>query len=551
MSSSSLPNIFSFDNYHAFIKAWFEARARMGRFTLGDFAALLGEAHRSFPHGVMATDRHQKKLKPQRARAWAAALGLGPDETTYLVTLAVAEGAAQEVALRTTRVEQQSDQARRERAIAHLQAAEAADQRLRDELAGWRRLHLRWGQGATAETLAAQVQAMRVEAAPLPRLLIRESTSWSMPPGWSAEGHHALGEALERLGREGADFRPLCRFYRLIQADDAELLPRIDSAFRQLAARLAGRFQTDHADQVVLLRMHMFPLTAPLQPRHAPPRAPTRSDWDIYDFDDHLVALRAWFAANPIPMSRYAELAGLRDRTLPRKVLEGEEALTPALALDFVRGMELSQDEDAYFVLLVAAARGDDEERSQAADRARAARTVAMAQRVRRDLMRLCRDWEHFVLFELTQVGVFRQDVSWLGALFRPPLPATELQRTLESLVRLGILTIGDDGRCLGNVQTLIAMTWGTRDQEVNAERHAGHQRLHARAGQDVAAPEEGACLIDLLLPLHPAQWAGVREELDHFAEDLLGLCQGTVRAPDRVFHIGIEAIPCTAGEGR
>lgn len=558
------PDIYEFDNYADFLRAWFLGRkAQDPDYSYRRFAKAANQANGTILEAVVAGRRN---LTPARAAEFLPELGLDPRAAARFLLLV-----------------------RRQRAEAQLghSAAAAGDgsrprgsrttaERIDRELAGLDRIE-RYRRSAppTPTTLPRLVRQLEQGSAFV-------FASASDREAWGRDDvtllkalHQARTESLGRVRNDpGCEDARQGRFLGLTQALAEVNVPRVEeevaSFVRELVAEFGGGSPSGRPFAVCL---DLFALTDRMRGEgHLPPPTTPQDDDGpplIYDFDDSRSFVDRWFhwrraqaimSRERFSLQTFAEEADLADRTLPSKIAAGRQGLTEPTARAFARGMGLDQDDEEYLVLLALHEAADSVEAPALLEAIRAARVLARSRKLRARTLRLFSDWYHFAIQEMAWCAGMPHDPSGVAAALRPRVEPASAASALRTLQDLGMLIREPDGSFAARDAALLALR-DLQSEALHPVLYAYHQAMHGLGGARLeelarSAPSRhapgahpasspgpaGATALVLSVPRSEA--GALQEALGAFSQRLLGFCGGLLPGADRVFQMNLHLLP-------
>ena len=271
---------------------------------------------------------------------------------------------------------------------------------------------------------------------------------------------------------------------------------------------------------------------------------------DLFDFLDYRVYLAAWFQWKKKTSPRFSHRGfvrrvGQKSPSLVVDLIAGRRRLTAAMVSPFAKAMKLRSEEARYLALLVDLERVTEPEKRNAVwEKISARRRFQAAHAIEGDSFHYLSDWAFPAIRELALRPDFRPDAAWIASTLRPQITRVHAQRALDALFDLGMLVANQDGRVEQADGAVV-----TPREVLGLAVHNYHQGMidRARAGiADFKSTERHytgvtVCVSESLIPQ-------IKDEINHFAERILEICDGSELPVERVYQIHLMAFPLSAG---
>ena len=265
---------------------------------------------------------------------------------------------------------------------------------------------------------------------------------------------------------------------------------------------------------------------------------------DVFDYLDYRAFLRDYYLDRKkrrgLSFRGFSKRAGLKSPNYLKLVIDGQRNLTDAMAERFARAVGLEGEGEAYFSELVRF----DQARSSAERGTHYAKITGFRQYRKARPLEVAHAAYHSTWYlpavrELAARPDFRDDPSWIAATLWPPISTSDAERALASLLELGLLVRGDDGKvCLG--ESLLST--GPEVQGVNVANY--HRMMLERAAQ--AIDDVPAALRDissLTMCLGQGGIARLKERIRRFRRELLEL-SAIEPCPEQVVQVNFQLFP-------
>jgi len=272
----------------------------------------------------------------------------------------------------------------------------------------------------------------------------------------------------------------------------------------------------------------------------------------VHVFTDYRAFLRAWFDAKKKSNPRFSHRAFVRraGRSSPSflaDVIEGRRNLSPTAISGFCRALSLDEDEAQFFRWLVHL---DQEPHPE--DKRRFWEKISTTRRFRnaRTLDDASFDylahWYHPAIREMAYLPEFRADPAWICERLQPQITEAQAHDALQTLERLGMLEVSEDGRC-----TLIEESVFSAPRKVGAiavyDYHQGMVKLGLDAMARFSSQERHFATVTTAVPI--SMLPTLKKELDTVLRELLERCEASSKqeAPERVIQINLHFFPLSA----
>ncbi|MCB9780988.1 MAG: TIGR02147 family protein [Alphaproteobacteria bacterium] len=267
---------------------------------------------------------------------------------------------------------------------------------------------------------------------------------------------------------------------------------------------------------------------------------------DITGYLDYRSFLRDWFEARKATNPRFSHRAfvrrvGQKSPSLLADVIARRRNLTPELTLAFAEAMKLDDEDQRFFVDLVALDQAaEPDERDAAFVRLSASRRFREARRVEGASYRYLSCWYIPAVRELVRRPDFRRDPAWIAGLLVPEIALDQAVEALEVLDDLGMLAQRDDGRWVQAEGAIV-----TPREVAGMAVHNYHQGMLRLARQAITrhkAAERHYMAVTVCIP--ESLMPELKAELNAMTERILERCDGADGDPERVYQVHLHAFP-------
>jgi len=267
---------------------------------------------------------------------------------------------------------------------------------------------------------------------------------------------------------------------------------------------------------------------------------------DLFEYSDFRTYLRDAYAArkaeNPAFSHRYiAQKAGFGSSGAFARILDGSRRLTMDAAVGIARIFRFNRAEKAYFEHLVLHNQSDGEAERRFFLEKLAEVRKSRVQEMRDSQLRLFEDWRHIAVRELLDLVEHRDDTAKLANLLSPPATTSQIERSLEILLALGLARPDEDG------------IWHKTDPVLTTPDDVVSQsvRQFQRSTMDLAKealerfPPQEREIATLTVSISDSMMERVKEKIRQLRREILEMAREDSR-PDRVHQINFQVFPLT-----
>jgi len=266
---------------------------------------------------------------------------------------------------------------------------------------------------------------------------------------------------------------------------------------------------------------------------------------NIFDFTDYREYLSAFFRTKKQTHSDYsyavfAERAGLKSRSYPRLVMTAKRNLTADLLPKFIKGLELSREEEEAFVALVNFCQASNlDSRRHWWERFLSLRPKnKYSQRVCDEYTFLARMAYPVLLILLRQPHAVH-DVKGLSHL--TGLAPHEVEEGIKSLQNLGAV------KKIGENFVVSPLSFETANDIPNIAIQTFHQNMLKRASESLSLPVQDREFRSILVPINAEELSYLKKRLRDICAEVDQMFSGIRPKSDRVYALNLNLIPMTS----
>jgi uncharacterized protein (TIGR02147 family) len=246
----------------------------------------------------------------------------------------------------------------------------------------------------------------------------------------------------------------------------------------------------------------------------------------VFDFEtlpDYLQALRMNYPGlrKPIPYAKWAKILGYSSTRSIEMVVQGRRSPSAAMLRGLSQTLLWTSSEFEYAQGLITLARLRKLGRSTAAIEKRLHDLHPRFNRryIGEEAANLLRNWWTGALYHLSESRDFRSDLKWMFEKLGRRIPIFYIQRSLDTLVVLGLLEVDADGQYRTSTQEALY----TPDDVPSDSVRAHHKQMLSRASealvsQDVSARE----FISFGMALDPASVPELKSRMREIRDQLV-----------------------------
>ncbi|OGQ08544.1 MAG: hypothetical protein A3G32_00075 [Deltaproteobacteria bacterium RIFCSPLOWO2_12_FULL_40_28] len=232
--------------------------------------------------------------------------------------------------------------------------------------------------------------------------------------------------------------------------------------------------------------------------------------------------------------------AGFASPNFLKRVMEGDRSLTPESIEKCIIALGLNKQEAEFFRYLVDYTQAGDQEKNQFLSKMVRSRKVAEISPLEKDRYEYYSSWYHPVVRELVVSNYYDGTPASLSVLIRPSLTESQVEKSIELLVRLGFIKKRGKGYC----QSSSLVTTGAESLEASLMHY--HQNLlklsHDLLPQIKPAERDVSALT---LGIAKGRLPIIKKKVQEFRMEILKLVADDLN-PEEVVLLNIQLLPVT-----
>lgn len=274
----------------------------------------------------------------------------------------------------------------------------------------------------------------------------------------------------------------------------------------------------------------------------------------VFEYTNYRLFLKDYYeqkkAESGFTYRDFAGLTGMNSTSWLLHLIKGTKNLSPETAARIAKALKLNRAESEYFELLVPFTQA----KTNAAKDQTYQRMLGLKRKLK--IVKLGEEqydyylkWYHPVIRSLVTKVDFGQDSGNpdYGALARclvPPIPAAEAKKSVKLLEKLGIISLGPDGRY---THANSVVSTGDEVASLNVINYHRQVSRLAEAAHDRASREERD-ISALTLGISEEDFKTIKARIQAFRKEIMELALGSKDA-DRVYQLNFQFFP--VGRGR
>jgi uncharacterized protein (TIGR02147 family) len=240
----------------------------------------------------------------------------------------------------------------------------------------------------------------------------------------------------------------------------------------------------------------------------------------------------------------FSQKAGFSSKSFVFNVIKGKKALSRASVVKLSLAMGLSKTESAYFENLVYFNHADTfAERNFYFEKLNAIHPVttdaSSARNLRKDQYEFCSQWYHVVIRSLIDLYPAIKDPQVIAKMIYPQITGKQVQKSIELLLRLGLIQEKEDGYYSICSRTL---STGPDIQSLAAQQfHLSSMEIASKALQNL--PRDIRNFSGLTLGISKEAYEKICNEIDSFQNRILAIAEDDKNS-SRVFQLNMHLFP-------
>lgn len=270
---------------------------------------------------------------------------------------------------------------------------------------------------------------------------------------------------------------------------------------------------------------------------------------NIFNYHDYRRFLGDYYsekkANNPsFSYQNFSQKAGFSSKSFVFNVIKGKKALSRSSVVKLSLAMGLSKTESAFFENLVYFNHSDSfAERNFYFEKLNAIHPVtteaSVARNLRKDQYEFCSQWYHVVVRSLIDLYPAINDPLVIAKMIYPQITGKQTQKSIELLLRLGLIEEKEDGTYSICSKTLSS---GPDMESLAAQQfHLSSMDIASKALQNL--PRNIRNFSGLTLGISKEAYNKICNEIDSFQNRILAIAEDDTNS-NRVFQLNMHLFP-------
>lgn len=272
---------------------------------------------------------------------------------------------------------------------------------------------------------------------------------------------------------------------------------------------------------------------------------------DVFDYLDYRAYLRDVYVAKKAASAAFSfrafsRRAGLRSPNHLKRVTDGERSLTREMAVRYANALDLVGDGASYFLALVAFNQAKTSlERNAAYEGLTGFRDYRRAHKLDVAHAAYHGKWYLPAIREMATRPDFEASAKWIARRLLPPISIAEAQRALATLLELGLLVEGADGRVTVGEAVI---TTGAETRGVHIGNY--HRAMMERAAASIElVPAPLRDISSLTFCVGDDGLRRIKARLQRFRQELVMLATQE-QDGEQVVQLNMQLFPLTTRRG-
>ncbi len=272
-----------------------------------------------------------------------------------------------------------------------------------------------------------------------------------------------------------------------------------------------------------------------------------RSKIQVFDYLDYRVYLRDWYAdrkanGRGFSLRAFSKEAGFNSPNFLKLVKDGDRNLTEKSIVPFIKGLQLTQQEEEFFRNLVFYTQADsEEEKKHFYEGMLRSRKFSQVKPLEKEQYQFFSTWYHPIVRELMTSEAFDGTPEYLVGRIRPAITVFQAAQSMELLQKLGLIRRTPEGRW---EQSDVVLTTGA-ELRSRALMKYHRELLEIAKVRLEEVPADQRDLSALTLGIRPGQVSLFKEKIREFRRQILEMVSANTSASEVVI-LSIQLLPAS-----
>lgn len=227
--------------------------------------------------------------------------------------------------------------------------------------------------------------------------------------------------------------------------------------------------------------------------------------------------------------------------------MEGKRNLTVKSGTKFAKGLKLDESEKQYLLLLIQFEQAKTVEiKTDLAHKIQTFLTKLNIHSLHQAELSYYAHWYHILIRELTLLPDFQEDPKWIQSKIRVKLNETEIQKSIKTLEKLGLIQRDANNKIYSSCKNL-----NTQNEVISRFVSDYHKTMMKLASESIeAVPKKRRELSAVCLPLSENSLRTIKEKIQNLREEILSLSEQDRQQAHDVYQLNMQLFPLTYSKG-
>jgi len=272
----------------------------------------------------------------------------------------------------------------------------------------------------------------------------------------------------------------------------------------------------------------------------------------VHDYSNYRVYLRDLFDFHKKRNRKFtyrvfARQAGIASSGFLKEVIDGKKNLSHDSAKRFAEGFRLSKKESDYFVCLVnfTQARTETDKNQYYHQMKSLQSTSGKGKNIEAYQYEYYSEWYNSAIRELAGTKDFRPEPEWIASKLTPEITVAEARKSLERLLKLGLLRKEGDGHIVQDSPSL------TVEPDISTLAIKNFNRAMISIGKDAIErfPQNEREISGATLHISNSKFNEFRNTIREFKERLINLAASDNDPAENVYQFNVQFFPLTTAK--
>ncbi|MBL8024900.1 MAG: TIGR02147 family protein [Fibrobacteres bacterium] len=243
----------------------------------------------------------------------------------------------------------------------------------------------------------------------------------------------------------------------------------------------------------------------------------------------------------------FAKQAGISSSGFLKEVVDGKKNLGRDYALRFAEGFKMNKKDTEYFIAMVQFNQSKSEsEKNTHYSRMKQLQTISSAgKKLEAYQYEYYSDWYNSAIRELAGTKDFRPDPEWIAKKLTPSITPAEARRSLDRLIKLGLLKSIETGQLVQDSPVL------TIEPDISTLAIRNFNRSMINLGKEAIEniPQSEREISGATLHISSSKFTEMKEIIRDFKEKLIALSTTDSEPAEKVYQFNVQFFPLSCGK--